>query len=137
MAQEIGPEIPIDGKRPDWLGDDECCAIFDDSSWLGLGFEIPSKNWHWHEGITLIRLRADHPYYQQQASDDSDDYVRVKRLSASEIARAMEDTDHDVQMLFDQLGISRPDSMIDQFTRETGIVVTDDIRRALEWSANQ
>lgn len=58
-----GPEIPIpDGKRPDWLRDDDVCKVSHGQHWLEAGVAI---GWCW-EPITAIRLLAGHPFYTVQ-----------------------------------------------------------------------
>lgn len=65
MTEEFGPPIAVNGKRPEWLGDDDKCLPF----WHDEGWYKSSKGsdadcvacWHL---VTQVRLRADHPYYQ-------------------------------------------------------------------------
>lgn len=64
MTEEYGPPIAVNGKRPEWLGDDERCltlANFGDRTWHAAACQ--ASRWIWNK-ISHIRLRADHPYYQ-------------------------------------------------------------------------
>lgn len=64
MTEEYGPPIAVNGKRPEWLGDDERCltlANFGDRTWHAAACQ--ASQWIWNM-ISQIRLRADHPYYQ-------------------------------------------------------------------------
>lgn len=79
-APEWGPPIPVDGKRPEWLGVGFCKAFIDSADFFG-GWtedyedklESDPANWKWvkEDGtprITLIRLPANHPYYARTST---------------------------------------------------------------------
>ncbi len=65
MSGEInwGPEIAVEGKRPEWLGDDVKLM------WLPGGYVAVSHELKWSEAtggaedVNAIRLPADHPHY--------------------------------------------------------------------------
>lgn len=61
---EPGPEIKIEGKRPEWLKDDEYIGIvwFGGSRWENLNTAVRNVE-GWSGSITAIMLPADHPYY--------------------------------------------------------------------------
>lgn len=65
---ELGPEIPINGERPEWLRDDEKIAI----QWAHGGplWSSPTTEAMyvsgWERSIDFICLPADHPYYAVQ-----------------------------------------------------------------------
>ena len=64
-----GPEIPVDGERPEWLGDADTMQythrIEAPGSW-GRGV---ARYWNWDDEdwacVVAIRLPADHPHYAQ------------------------------------------------------------------------
>lgn len=62
---EFGPEIPLDGKRPDWLIDDNQIIAFEDDErdWYGLGLSIWYARELDLERPRTLRLPADHAYY--------------------------------------------------------------------------
>ena len=64
MTNNLGPEIKIDGKRPDWLADDEKISIvwWDGARWDNLNTRVDCVS-GWEHSVTAIMLRADHPYY--------------------------------------------------------------------------
>jgi len=64
-AAEWGEPIPVDGKRPEWLRDDDHCrAQSMMGDWYGVkgGDARPAVMWGW-PAIEQIRLPASHPYY--------------------------------------------------------------------------
>lgn len=62
---EFGPEIPLDGKRPDWLTDDNQIIAFEDDNgdWYGLGLSIWYARELDIERPRALRLPHDHAYY--------------------------------------------------------------------------
>jgi len=66
---EWGPEIKVQGKRPEWLGDDE------EFGWKGVNDEWTAFNdWtanelmlRWNE-VSFIRLHANHSHYTKPAT---------------------------------------------------------------------
>lgn len=64
---KLGREILItDGRKPEWLEDEEVCAIeYPPGDWLGLNGNMITGMCRWRSGsgITAIRLRADHHAY--------------------------------------------------------------------------
>lgn len=70
MSGEIewGAEIPVNGKRPEWLKDDDNVMDFDPEGHTHN--EIRNSNsWGW-DFVKAIRLPADHPYYTRQPDTD-------------------------------------------------------------------
>jgi hypothetical protein len=68
-----GPEIPvtiIDGKRPDWLREDQVCQIRDSGIWYGWGAGLSGMDYDWNANVTAIKLLADDPYYQTLQPDE-------------------------------------------------------------------
>lgn len=68
---EYGPPIAVNGKRPEWLTGDVDCGLETGAGWVAFGFtpDCPAEDWVWsHDDgrpcILSIRLRSDHPYYQ-------------------------------------------------------------------------
>lgn len=61
---QLGPEIKIDGKRPEWLKDDENIGIVwrYGGRWDNLDTEVRHVS-GWKNSIEAIMLPADHPYY--------------------------------------------------------------------------
>jgi len=62
-----GPAIPVDGKRPGWLGDGEAVqyhhSVEPAGKWCRACYAIwDDKDWRW---VSAIRLPADHPHYRQ------------------------------------------------------------------------
>jgi len=61
---QLGPEIKIDGKRPDWLGDDEKIGIVWRHGLRWDNLDTPVDCVHgWEDSVVAIMLPADHPYY--------------------------------------------------------------------------
>ena len=60
-----GAEIPVTivDRKPDFVGDDDLCAIYQSKTWLD---HNRASRWGWHSGITAIKLLADHPYYAKE-----------------------------------------------------------------------
>lgn len=70
---EWGPKIEVDGKRPEWLRDDDWRAMvmLDNGDIEEPSEEFTMKkvgDWQWYR-ITKIRLPAEHPYYKQDVPD--------------------------------------------------------------------
>lgn len=61
---QLGPEIKIEGKRPEWLKDDEKIGIVwhHGLRWDNLDTEVRHV-YGWEHSIDAIRLPDDHPYY--------------------------------------------------------------------------
>jgi hypothetical protein len=61
---QLGPEIKIDGKRPEWLKDNEKIGIVwkDGTRWDHLNTPVDWVS-GWKYGIEAIMLPTDHPYY--------------------------------------------------------------------------
>jgi hypothetical protein len=99
---ELGPEIPItDGKKPEWLADDEIVATYhsDDRRWYGeLGGDTAD---HWFEGswrhITAIRVRADHPIYQSGTRPMNATVTDAHRQKCADLATAAGNISFDVR----------------------------------------
>jgi len=67
--EDLGPEIPINGERPSWLGDDEKIAIGWDANIAYKGFwgEAETEVLYvsgWEGSIKSIRLPVDHFAYK-------------------------------------------------------------------------
>lgn len=68
---EWGPEIQVDGSKPDWLphkshvwvhwASDDAWSALVGWDWRAEDFDI--EDW---QGIDMIRLVWDHPYYNKQ-----------------------------------------------------------------------
>lgn len=58
-----GPEIQVNGKRPEWLTDQDTFA------WYGSSYRGKSHDW---DGVGTIRLPADHPHYRQPSAPERD-----------------------------------------------------------------
>lgn len=61
---QLGPEIKIDGKRPEWLKDDEKIGIVwrNGEVWDTINSRVDCAH-GWESSIAAIMLPADHPYY--------------------------------------------------------------------------
>lgn len=67
MTEEYGTPIPVNGKRPDWLGDDDMVRwhrTVGGGPFWDKGGGMPARQLIWNEHIQLVRLKSDHPYYQ-------------------------------------------------------------------------
>jgi hypothetical protein len=65
MTEEFGPPIAVNGKRPEWLGDDErCLPCWDAKAWYPMRGGARVRSVSGWASVSAIRLRADHPYYQ-------------------------------------------------------------------------
>jgi len=71
-----GPEIVVNGERPDWLKGRVLCDLLTASGWRYTGerevHECPVEQWAWKHGdgrpcIIAIRFPADHAIYQVAA----------------------------------------------------------------------
>lgn len=59
-----GPEIAVNGVKPEFIADDDVCAVFScDMIWCGLENVLPARAYIWDQKITAIRLPADHWAY--------------------------------------------------------------------------
>ena len=65
IRNKWGPPIPVDGKRPEWLGDDDLCNPRWEEEWFGS--LVKAKHVTGWEIVTAIRLKSDHSYYQREA----------------------------------------------------------------------
>jgi len=65
---EYGPEIPVNGKRPEFVRDDDMVQV----QWRYATWgEYPASCIQgWVSSITTIRLPATHPYYATQINYD-------------------------------------------------------------------
>jgi hypothetical protein len=58
-----GAEIPCYG-RPDWLKDDDICAVLSNGNWCGLGSHVRTADeWEWRS-LLALKLKDDHFYYR-------------------------------------------------------------------------
>lgn len=75
---EWGPEIPVDGKRPDWLDDEQICR----PCWAGITcgeYGAPARCVYGWDTVTAIKLPADHPIYNAPpVADDAGKPVAEK-----------------------------------------------------------
>jgi hypothetical protein len=83
-----GPEIPVtitDGKRPDWLREDQVCCIKirrdGEYIWHGSGSSLTVSGHVWSSNITAIKLLRDDPYYQTLQPDEPE--VTFEALKAA------------------------------------------------------
>ena len=62
-----GPEIAVNGKRPEWLADDDRMQCLPSPDWkVGADWVHPLDDNHAWACLTHIRLPADHPHYAAQ-----------------------------------------------------------------------
>lgn len=66
MEIEWGPEIEVDGVRPDWLKDDDIAMYGQSGDWLKYPTDPVGYLW---DQITHIRLPADHWYYSKPKTE--------------------------------------------------------------------
>lgn len=139
--KEFGPEIAVAGM-PDWLDRDEVIVGKWSHGWYS-GISAPVDCYASPGDIVAIRLRADHPYYQEsgdaartEPTEDDGDYVRVKTMSETE-ARAL--FPWDALLGLRNLGIIREENLLEQFERDNPEypLITDEeksaVKRAIEW----
>jgi hypothetical protein len=74
--------------------------------------------------IGYTRKAPENPVYGQ---------VSVRRITETDAYNLIRDHDYDIVKVLDSLGIIRPCTREERFTQETGIIVTPDVRAALEW----
>lgn len=67
---QIGPEIKIEGKRPEWLKDDEKIGIVwkHGERWDNLNTPVDCV-YGWEGSVVAIMLPVDHPYYLATEKD--------------------------------------------------------------------
>ena len=60
----LGDPIPCSG-RPDWLRDDDVCAVqcHKSGNWCGLSGIITARDLQWPIRVTALRLASNHPVY--------------------------------------------------------------------------
>lgn len=70
---EWGPEIAVNGKKPDWLDNNEGITYSINDA------PIAARHWPW-VAMTEFRLPADHWYYKQQPIElnDYNDYQALR-----------------------------------------------------------
>lgn len=184
-----GEPIPVDGKRPEWLRDDEKVRVV----W-GRVTESGPHPAHcvcgWEDSVKAIRLPADHDFYKAQEkgftywpggteppegdivevlfrngdildaepalywdhqyegddiigyrlrepTQDDGEYVRIKRMTKAEWYSAVDEAGGSFWSWAESVGLIRKETDAQRFTRETGIEVTPEIQRALEWRAGR
>jgi len=99
----FGPEIKVDGKRPEWLGDYKGPLGYSRGadSWYGpceedpdFWTEVDIVNGRGWNSVCAIRLPANHPHYQQNAPTPDERAValvkRLASLSPDHLPRAFE-----------------------------------------------
>lgn len=59
-----GPEIPCDGKRPDFVRDGDVCCVFD-HMWVESGKGRTPGRLYWPT-VTKFKLLASHPHYTKE-----------------------------------------------------------------------
>lgn len=75
---EWGPEIPVNGKRPEWLADDARVWVkWPEWSMFSNGIQVYTIERSMWADVTALRLPADHPHYQQRS--DADDALQLCR----------------------------------------------------------
>lgn len=62
---EYGPEIPVNGKRPEFVRDGDKFMARQSTGWL----ECEDAGYFW-SSFSVIRLPANHPYYKTQINYD-------------------------------------------------------------------
>jgi len=69
-AVDWGPAIPVNGKRPEWLGDAETLQYNHQIEADGHFSSSIARYWRWADDdwdcVVAIRLPASHPYYARQ-----------------------------------------------------------------------
>lgn len=71
-------------------------------------------------------------YTRKAADKPVGDHVSVKCVTEWEARKMLAENDYDIIKVLDSLGIIRC-TREERFTQETGIIVTPDVRAALEW----
>lgn len=71
---EFGPEIKVDGKRPEWLKDDETLEYRHSMDTMVDPMIAPARYDGWSDRdwkcVTAIRLPANHPHYATPTPDE-------------------------------------------------------------------
>jgi len=121
-----GKPIPVDGKRPEWLLDDERIQwATSDANFVwwekfsARGF-TEAKGIHW-DGIEYIRLTANHTHYNQSEPEPTDT-VTVARMTVDEadhwIRNGPDGRTMSVFGALSRLGLIKPDpTPADRFHR--------------------
>ena len=125
-TQDLGPEIPVNGKRPEWLKDDDTIRVEWREEWCTPTLYKAGKMSSWHT-VKTIRLRPDHPYYEdapQWAIDAANKRSRVDPLAFARLIAAHE-TPPDP--LLDAVREALPRSQ----SEAAGVAITRNLRAAL------
>ncbi len=56
-------DVNIVHRKPDFVKDDDICAVYTDGRWYGLHGRCFGKAWFYDSPTTKIKLLANHPYY--------------------------------------------------------------------------
>lgn len=74
MSETWGPEIVVNGNRPEWLTGKAVADVRTNAGWCYANetedeHDEPAENWAWQHSdgkpcIIAIRFRPDHPIYQ-------------------------------------------------------------------------
>ena len=125
MTIKWGLEIPVNGKRPEWLVDDEDVKCFT-TVWHSHHLMPSGIDW---PIIRAIRLRADHPHYQQAATDT----VTIKRVSEDEFDAIL--MGEGTRSWFSRVGLLKSDAevKVDRFMAAHPTADRATAEKALEW----
>lgn len=98
----------------------------------GSTHSICNGGWRWDRYSSANELGHIIGYTRKAPEDPIEGHVSVKRITATEADKLISDHGYDLIKVLDSLGIIRC-TREERFTQETGIIVTPDVRAALEW----
>lgn len=95
-----GAAIPIvDGKRPEWLEDDDVCALVLDGNLLDGDGKMTAADWVWGGTHQFIRLPASHPHYQQPQTLTAQEHLARMEALVRKIATYTSREHHTSELL--------------------------------------
>lgn len=117
-----------------WPGGDNAPDDWDGGEILfRAGTTSSSGDWIWSRYGESCEPGHIIGYTRKAPENPVEDHVSVKRITESEAIQLIRDHDYDIVKVLDGIGIIRPCTREERFTQETGIIVTPDVRAALEW----
>lgn len=124
IEMQLGPEIKIDGKRPEWLKGDEKIGIvwWNRERWDNLDTPVDCVH-GWDDSIKAIMLPGDHWYYQRSKT-----IKLITRIEAYEDGL-------DIPTL-EKLGLLAEETLLEKFARENPYFSRDElnvVRQFIEW----
>lgn len=123
----IGPEIKIEGKRPEWLKDDEKIGIVWRHGVRQDNLDTVVRHvCGWEASVEAIMLPVDHWYYQKS-----------KTINLITRAEAYEDG-LDIPTL-EKLGLLAEETLLERFARENPYFSRDELNvvsQFIEWQEN-